>query len=216
MNAVLEHPLCGGSDPRRPPRRGHVVTHLMEDGARPDGAELARLIVRIASEQDRQAFARLYAYFAPRLHAFLRKSGLPANTAEEIAQEVMLSVWRKAGYFDPARAGAATWIFTIARNLRIDHLRRNRVVATAESAVPDEEGTAPSGEALLLTSEREASVRAAMQTLSDDQATVLRLSFFNDKAHSEIAAELGLPLGTVKSRVRLALGRLRALLEDKS
>ncbi len=216
MNAVLEYPPRGEPHPRPSPELGHVVTRLMEDGAPPDRAELARLIVRIASDQDRQAFARLYAYFAPRVHAFLRKSGLPANAAEEVAQEVMLSVWRKASYFDPDRAGAATWIFTIARNLRIDHLRRHRVAAAAENGVTEEVETAPSGEVLLLASEREAHVRAAMLTLSDEQATVLRLSFFDDKAHSEIASTLGLPLGTVKSRVRLALGRLRALLEDKS
>ncbi|MCJ8142591.1 sigma-70 family RNA polymerase sigma factor [Ancylobacter sp. A5.8] len=185
----------------------------MEDGAAPDGREFARLITVVAADRDRQAFARLYSHFAPRVTAFLRKSGLPANTAEEIAQEVMLSVWRKAAYFDPARAGAATWIFTIARNLRIDHLRRARSAATAEQAPPADSETAPSGEVLLLASEREAAVRAALKALSDEQALVLRLSFFGDKAHSEIARELGLPLGTVKSRVRLALGRLRTLLE---
>ncbi|WP_371348121.1 sigma-70 family RNA polymerase sigma factor [Ancylobacter sp. IITR112] len=184
----------------------------MKDDGVPDGDELARLIVKVAGERDRQAYARLYSYFAPRLNAFLRRSGLPPNTAEEIAQEVMLSVWRKASYFDPARAGAATWIFTIARNLRIDHLRRVRTAAAGEDE-PVEVETAPSGETLLLTAEREARVREALKTLSDEQATVLRLSFFSEKAHSEIARELGLPLGTVKSRVRLALGRLRVLLE---
>ncbi|MDR6951508.1 RNA polymerase sigma-70 factor (ECF subfamily) [Ancylobacter sp. 3268] len=192
------------------------MTHLTEGNAMPDGCELARLILKIAAERDRQAFARLYQHFAPRVTAFLRKSGLPANTAEEIAQETMLSVWRKASYFDPARAGAATWIFTIARNLRVDHLRRVRVAAAAESAPPEEQEVAPSSEALLLATEQEARVRAALKALSDEQALVLRLSFFGDKAHSEIARELGLPLGTVKSRVRLALGRLRALLEGES
>lgn len=188
------------------------MTRLMKDDGVPDGDELARLIGKVATERDRQAYARLYSYFAPRLNAFLRRSGLPPNTAEEIAQEVMLSVWRKASYFDPARAGAATWIFTIARNLRIDHLRRLRTASAGEEE-PVEVETAPSGETLLLTAEREARVREALKTLSDEQATVLRLSFFSEKAHSEIARELGLPLGTVKSRVRLALGRLRVLLE---
>ncbi|WP_428031998.1 sigma-70 family RNA polymerase sigma factor [Ancylobacter sp.] len=192
------------------------MTRLTKEVAVPDGAELAGLIEKVALDRDRQAYARLYSYFAPRLNAFLRKSGLPANAAEEIVQEVMLSVWRKASYFDPSRAGAATWIFTIARNLRIDHLRRARVAAAAEHDEPEESETAPSGEALLLTAERERRVREALKTLSDEQATVLRLSFFSEKAHSEIARELGLPLGTVKSRVRLALGRLRVLLESQS
>lgn len=215
MNASLEHIRPTEPPAMSPQRRRPEVTRLMKDDGVPDGAELARLIDKVATERDRQAYARLYSYFAPRLNAFLRKSGLPPNTAEEIAQEVMLSVWRKASYFDPARAGAATWIFTIARNLRIDHLRRIRTAAASE----DEQGeveTAPSGETLLLTAEREARVREALKTLSDEQATVLRLSFFSEKPHSEIARELGLPLGTVKSRVRLALGRLRVLLEGQS
>ncbi|MFZ5779129.1 MAG: sigma-70 family RNA polymerase sigma factor [Pseudomonadota bacterium] len=189
---------------------------MLEDGSAPDGSEFARLIRKVAVDRDRQAYARLYSYFAPRVTAFLRKSGLPGNTAEEIAQEVMLAVWRKASYFDPSRAGAATWIFTIARNRRIDHLRRSRVAVALETDLPEESEPPPSGEAFLLAAEREASVRAALETLSEEQAMVVRLSFFSEKPHSEIARELGLPLGTVKSRVRLALGRLRTLLAGQS
>ncbi|MCS0503288.1 sigma-70 family RNA polymerase sigma factor [Ancylobacter sp. GSK1Z-4-2] len=216
MNALLDHARSAMPTGAPPARRGTVVTHLMEDEAVPDGDELAGLIRKVAQDRDRQAYARLYSYFAPRVNAFLRRSGLPANTAQEVAQEAMLNVWRKASYFDPARAGASTWIFTIARNQRIDHLRRARVASSAEGEVPVEEEPAPSGETLLLAAEREASVRAALKALSDEQALVVRLAFFGDKAHSEIARELGLPLGTVKSRVRLALGRLRALLEAQS
>lgn len=182
----------------------------------PSPEELNELILRIAGERDRRAYGRLYRHFAPRVTAFLRKSGLAPNVAEELAQETMLSIWRKASYFDPARAGASTWIFTIARNLRIDHFRRSRVVEVTQSEMPEESDPAPSGEVMLLTGEREARVRAALTALSEDQATVLRLSFFSEKAHSEIARELGIPLGTVKSRVRLALGRLRALLEGET
>lgn len=216
MNALLEHPRPGTSFGRPPARREAVVTHIAEDGAVPEGDELAGLISKVAHDGDRQAYGRLYSYFAPRVNAFLRKSGLPAAAAEEIAQETMLSVWRKASYFDPSRAGASTWIFTIARNQRIDHLRRAKVVSTAESDMPIEDDEAPSGEALLLAAEREIVVRTALKALSDEQAAVVRLSFFSDKPHSEIARELGLPLGTVKSRVRLALGRLRALLEAQT
>lgn len=211
MNALPEQ--VPPVEPAPSARRACMVRPLPDTDAAPGGAELARLLGRVAAERDRQAYARLYSYFAPRLNAFLRKSGLPANTAEELAQEAMLSVWRKASYFDPSRAGAATWVFTIARNLRIDHLRRTRVAASVGERAPEESGTAPSGEALLLVAEREKRVREALKALSDEQATVLRLSFFSEKPHSEIARELGLPLGTVKSRVRLALGRLRTLLE---
>lgn len=216
MNALFDHSRPETSSAPRLARQGAVVTHLLEEKPVPDGDDLAGLIRKVATERDRQAYARLYSYFAPRLNAFLRKSGLPPGAAEEIAQETMLSVWRKASYFDPARAGASTWIFTIARNQRIDHLRRIRVASAAENEMPPEDDVAPSGEALLLTAERETRVRAALTSLSEEQATVVRLSFFSDKPHSEIARELGLPLGTVKSRVRLALGRLRALLEAQS
>lgn len=214
MNALLDHNQTDAT--RAGGRRGSAVTRLMDDDAAPDGGTLAALIRRVATERDRQAYARLYSYFAPRVNAFLRKAGLPPGAAEEVAQETMLAVWRKASYFDPSRAGASTWIFTIARNQRIDHLRRLKTASTAESEAPAEDDQAPSGEALMLCAEREASVRAALQALSEEQATVVRLSFFSDKPHSEIARELGLPLGTVKSRVRLALGRLRALLESAS
>lgn len=214
MNALLE-PASVRSASSSSARRGATVTRFMQDDAAPDGGELATLLRKVATEQDRQAYARLYSYFAPRVTAFLRKSGLSPSAAEEVAQEVMLAVWRKASYFDPARAGVATWVFTIARNQRIDHARRAKVTATAEAAPVEDDEVAPSGETLLLLAEREASVRAALRSLSEEQATIVRLSFFSEKAHSEIAQELSLPLGTVKSRVRLALGRLRALLEGQ-
>ncbi|WP_081434070.1 sigma-70 family RNA polymerase sigma factor [Azorhizobium caulinodans] len=172
------------------------------------------MILAIAERQDRAAFAALFKHFAPRLKTFLMRSGLSATAAEEIAQETMLSVWRKAGYFDPAKAGAATWIFTIARNLKIDALRRERPVAQLPTEAEDTPDEAPNGEALVLAQEREDKVRAALSRLSADQANIVRLSFFQDKPHAQIAKELGIPLGTAKSRVRLALARLRALLED--
>lgn len=215
MNTAPEPTRLKIANPSRS-QRGARVSHLIQDNAMPDGSELAELVRRVAADQDRQAYARLYTYFAPRVTAFLRKSGLPDNAAEEVAQEVMLSVWRKASYFDPERAAVSTWIFTIARNQRIDHARRQKGVATADYASAGDDEVAPSGEVLLLSAERDALVRAALQALSAEQAAIVRLSFFSEKAHSEIAQELSLPLGTVKSRVRLALGRLRTLLEGQS
>ncbi|WP_369807098.1 sigma-70 family RNA polymerase sigma factor [Ancylobacter radicis] len=191
------------------------MTDVALGGAMPNGEELDRLIQLIASERDKQAFALLYKHFAPRLKAFLLRQGLAASVAEELAQETMLSVWRKASYFDPQRAGAATWIFTIARNLRIDHLRRDRSVSTPDPESEDTVDDGETGEAFVLRAEREERLRTAMKSLSPEQAAIVRLSFFNDKPHSEIASELGLPLGTVKSRVRLALGKLRTLLEGQ-
>ncbi|TCT06926.1 sigma-70 family RNA polymerase sigma factor [Aquabacter spiritensis] len=183
-----------------------------QDGVLPT-AELGRLIGVIAAQRDREAFTQVYRHYAPRLKSFFLRGGMAANMAEELAQETMLQVWRKAYLFDPARAGPGTWIFTIAKNLRIDALRRQRVATDDDADLADAPDDAPSGEAVLLASEREARVRSALASLSAEQAKIVQLSFFGDKAHAEIARELGIPLGTVKSRVRLALGKLRALLE---
>lgn len=181
----------------------------------PNGEEFDRLITLIAASRDKQAFALLYKHFAPRLKAFLLRSGLATAVAEELAQETMLSVWRKATYFDPQRAGAATWIFTIARNLRIDHLRRDRSTPSPDVEPEETVDDVQTGEAFVIRAEREERLRIAMKSLSPEQAAIVRLSFFNEKPHSEIASELGLPLGTVKSRVRLALGKLRTMLEGE-
>ena len=180
----------------------------------PEGAR--HLLVAVARGRDREAFAALFAFYAPRLKAFMMRSGMAASAAEDVAQETMLLVWKKASYFDPARAGVSTWIFTIGRNVRIDRLRReSRPAAAAAAFDPSDQPDSPvSGEAAVMTAEREERVRSAIAMLSPEQADILRLSFFGDKPQSEIASELGIPLGTVKSRVRLALGRLRLILDD--
>lgn len=181
----------------------------------PSPEELTSLIDAVAREQDRNAFARLFGYFAPRVKSFLMRSGLADSAAEEVTQEVMIAVWRKASYFDPGKAGASTWVFTIARNQRIDRLRRTRSRTGDNLPDPtDESDVRPSGEDIAILAEREEGVRKALAALPSEQATIVRLSFFAEKPHSEIARELGIPLGTVKSRVRLALNRLRALLDN--
>ena len=177
-------------------------------------AELARLIEAVAARQDRAAFAALFDHFAPRIKAFLMRGNTPAAAAEELAQEALLTVWRKASQFDRQRAGASSWIFAIARNLRIDSARREmRGKVLDLEANEDAEPPAPP-DAELLASEREQRVRAALVHLTDEQLRVVRLSFFDGKAHGDIAAELELPLGTVKSRIRLAMNRLRDVLGD--
>lgn len=178
---------------------------------------LIDLIVAVAQRQDREAFAQLFAYFAPRVKSFLMRSGLDAPAAEDLAQDVMITVWRKASYFDPALSGASTWVFTIARNRKIDRLRHMRARPVDILNDPsDARDTPPSAEELALMSEREERVRRAVASLSREQGAIVQLSFFSEKPHAEIARELGIPLGTVKSRVRLALTRLRALLDSDS
>jgi RNA polymerase sigma-70 factor, ECF subfamily len=168
------------------------------------------LIVAVAARHDRESFQLLFLHFAPRVKSYLLRLGMAGQMADELAQETLLMVWRKADRFDPARASAATWIFTIARNLRIDHLRRGKLPSDYYVA---EEFTPSAGDDYL-AAERDEKVSQALKTLPPDQAEVIRLSFFEEKPHPVIAAQLGIPLGTVKSRVRLAMNRLRATLED--
>ncbi|MEA1674905.1 sigma-70 family RNA polymerase sigma factor [Nitrospirillum sp. BR 11163] len=173
----------------------------------------ARHLRAIATQGDRAAFSALFRHYAPRIKSYLLTTGLPAMEAEELAQEAMLIVWRKAAIFDPSRAHAATWIFTIARNLRIDAARRSRA---AEAAVAQESLTPPEPEPaddLVFATEAADRLRATLDTLPPDQLAVVRLSFFEDAPHPDIARRLGIPLGTVKSRLRLAMVRLRGLID---
>lgn len=178
-----------------------------------DRSEAADLIVRIARTQDRSAFVELFEHFAPRVKSYMLRCGAAPEAAEELAQEALLAVWRKADQYDPERSGASTWIFTIARNLRIDALRRERRPVIADDP-SDESETEPAPDVLLACAQRDERLREAVTELPRDQAEVVRLAFFDDRTHVEIAGQLDLPLGTVKSRMRLALGRLRRLLED--
>ncbi len=184
-------------------------------GMTPGAEQYGLLIQAVASRRDREAFAQLFEYFAPRLKAYLMKAGAPAGAAEDFAQDAMLTVWRKADLFDPTRASAATWIFTIARNRRLDVLRReSRALPVPEIALAAEEPERPDDHPSNI--EQAGLLREAMQHLSPDQIEVLRLAFFLDNPHSEIARQLDLPLGTVKSRIRKAMIKLRTLLEPSS
>lgn len=173
-----------------------------------------RLLQAVGADRDRKAFAALFQHFAPRIKSYLMRFGTAANMAEEFAQETMLIVWQKAASFDPARAGASVWIFTIARNLRIDHIRREKSAAKYEPDPSDEPDLPPPSDVFVLASEREDRVRNALKSLSEEQAKIVQMSFFSEKPHAEIARDLGIPLGTVKSRIRLAMDRLRNLLGD--
>ncbi len=172
------------------------------------------LLRRIAIDRDSEAFQELFEQFAPKVKAVLIRQGADPATAEEIAQETMLTVWRKANYYVESRGNAATWVFTIARNLRIDRLRRQKGWAevdedlanhVAEDTPPDEQ---------LMQTEIQELVNEALKDLPPDQMQVIRLSYMEGLSQSEIANKLSLPLGTVKSRMRLAYQRLRKAFEE--
>lgn len=180
--------------------------------AQPD---FAGLIEKIAEHKDREAFAALFTHFAPRLKGYLLRLGATDGQAEEVLQDALLTVWRKAHLFDRKKAAASTWIFTIARNRRIDILRRRKfpeIEAEDPSMAPDP----PSHPDEEVIGMREAdAVRGALEKLPDEQRELVRLAFYNGWSHSKIAADTNLPLGTVKSRLRLAFSRLRNELEGR-
>lgn len=167
----------------------------------------ANCIVRIRDSQDRAAFSDLFEHFAPRVKAFLMRSGSDATLAEECTQEVMATLWQKAHLFDPSRASAATWIFTIARNRKIDAIRKMKRPEPED--LPWSMDNEPDQEDILALQQETKRLEAAINALPKKQRELIRKAYFGDFTHSEIAAETGLPLGTIKSRIRLALDRLR-------
>lgn len=173
---------------------------------RTEGPWLAEMRA-LRDSRDRAAFAALFGHFAPRIKAFLIKSGAEPGVAEDCAQDVMVTVWRKAHLFDPGRASVATWIFTIARNRRIDILRRDRRPEPEDLPWgPEPERDQAEVVALQQDSEK---LAEAMASLPEKQRVLIEKAFFGDLSHREIAEVTGLPLGTIKSRIRLALDRLR-------
>ena len=179
-----------------------------------DATRLNALVLMVGRTRDAGAFKELFDHFGPRVKGYLMRLGCSPAIAEDLAQEAMLTVWRKAGLFDSEKASASTWIFTIARNLRIDAVRKERR--------PELDATDPTFQ---LAPERpadesvdwaqaEGRLHQALARLPSEQAQIIELSFLADKPHSAIAEELGLPLGTVKSRIRLAMARLRSALGE--
>ena len=177
------------------------------DGRLNDEPDWTALVLRVRDHGDRAAFAALFRHFAPRVKAFLMKSGASSALAEECAQDVMATLWQKAALFDPTRASVATWVFTIARNRRIDALRKARRPEPEELPWGPEDEADP-GEAMALQ-EDVSRLGKALAGLPEKQRALIEKAYFGDLSHSEIAAETGLPLGTIKSRIRLALDRLR-------
>jgi RNA polymerase sigma-70 factor (ECF subfamily) len=198
--------------PRVPKMRTASVTKV------PTGLDqgtINDLMARVGLDRDVQAFERLYRYFFPKVRSYMFQVAKDRSVADELAQEAMAAVWRKAHLFDPERGQASTWIFAVARNLRIDALRRGpRPDFDAEdpSLIPE---PVEHADAAYLRRESAETVRNAIKDLNSDQLQVLKMSYFEDMPHSAIATALGIPIGTVKSRIRMACERLRVSLREK-
>jgi RNA polymerase sigma-70 factor (ECF subfamily) len=179
------------------------------EGAR----ELDELVLKVGRSRDREAFVSLYKHFAPRVKAYLLRLGADDTAAEEATQETMLSLWRRADSFDPSQAGAGTWVFTIARNRRIDLIRRERRPEADERAAENVADPAEPADQTIAAAERDQRVRVALEVLPREQAALIEMAYYQDLTQTAIAAKTGLPLGTVKSRFRLAFARLKRALE---
>ena len=200
--------------PRRRPYVARANSRHQADRVTTDLAEdWTALLIAVRDQQDRAAFAALFQHFAPRIKGFLVKSGTPHALAEECAQDVMATLWQKAQLFDPSRASVATWVFTIARNRRIDMARR------AARPEPEDLPWGPEAEPdqhdLLELAQETALLGDALARLPQAQRALIEKAFYGDLSHSEIAEETGLPMGTVKSRIRLALDKLRQTFEGE-
>lgn len=177
--------------------------------------DFAALVAAVARERDREAFTRLFDHFAPRLKAYLLRLGSEGGHAEEITQEVMITLWHKAALFDPQKSSLGTWLYRIARNRRIDGLRRDRLDLVDPQEDLFDIAEDPETDRMLDQQQREEVLRRALESLPAEQLVLVRLAFFDSLSHSEIAEKTGLPLGTVKSRLRLAFTRLRRALEQE-
>jgi RNA polymerase sigma-70 factor (ECF subfamily) len=176
---------------------------------------MSELLSRIATDRSDAAFRKLFEDYGPRIRSYMMRQGADTAVAEELAQETLLTVWRKAALYSADKGSATTWIFTIARNLRIDRLRREtpwqELTDEHAASIPSDD-VAP--DVAASERQRQARVRAVLRELPPDQLEVVTLAFIDGLSHSDIAGRLNLPLGTVKSRIRLAYQKVRAALED--
>lgn len=178
----------------------------------PEVSEQTKWMISVRDKRDRAAFALLFDFFAPRLKGFIMRSGTPAHQAEEIVQDVMLTLWRKADTFDPHRAQVSGWIYQIARNRQIDIVRKENRPMPEE--LREEPGAEPDAGQILGIEQEAAQVKKALAKLKPEQREIIEKAYFGDQTHQEISVQTGIALGTIKSRIRLGLERLRHELKD--
>ena len=207
---IIEVPFAAARRPAPIVRRNGTIARQPLD---PATAGRHQPLLASVTRRDTSAFLVLFNYYAPRLKAYMKKLGTSDELAEELAQDVMFTVWRKADTYDPAKSAVSSWLFTIARNLRIDALRRDQrqtIDVTDPTLVP---APLPAPDANIQAAQQEKQIRAVLGALPQEQAQVVTLAFYQNQSHGEIAAALSIPLGTVKSRMRLAFQRIREALE---
>lgn len=197
----------------------NVSTKSKETGPLSDLSQnIARDMRQVSEDRDREAFSRLYDHFAPMIRAFCYKSNPGARLlADEVVQDVMLKIWQKAGQFDDQKASINTWIYTLTRNCRIDYLRKNGKHVSDIDPEPIWDSLVDENENLLASVQlaRQSSVlNEKLAKLSSDQRQILSKVYLEGKTQQETADELDIPLGTVKSRTRLALQRMSMLMGE--
>ena len=175
--------------------------------------ELSSSIELIGKNQDKSAFSNIFRYFAPRLKSFLVKAGSTDMQAEEVIQEVMIAIWTKSSTYDSSKSSVSTWVYTIARNKRIDKIRKEKRHYLSESDEGLEIPVDSTQEREIFSAQISNSLKKYMSNLPEEQSRLLKLSYFYNKTHADISEELKIPLGTVKSRIRLALTKMRHLVE---
>ena len=175
---------------------------------------LAQWLSAVAISRDKKAFGYLFDHLAPKIKGFLRKNGTPEHLLDDLTQEVMIKLWRYAGHFDQKKGKVTTWVFTIARNARIDLIRKeNRPEPDINDPALVKEDPRGSDD-ILLAKQNSTRISEAIDELPDEQQEILKYAFYEEKSHAEIATQTGLPLGTVKSRIRLAFQRLKKTLTE--
>lgn len=200
-------------------RVGAIAGKTMDDkkpsASPPDGpCEQTQWLIAVRDQRDKAAFARLYDHFVPRLKGMLVRSGMSSAAAEDVVQDVMLTIWHKAHLYDESRARASAWIYRIARNRQIDVIRRRPRPVPDEMVAEAETREVREADAVVGLEQEAAQLREALETLPEAQREIIERAYVGELTQAEIREATGLALGTIKSRIRLALEKLRHELRD--
>lgn len=213
--ATLQDTEIGPGPMPGPPRsrttQGRTMTPQGQETG--DYSQQTLWLLAVRDQRDKQAFAQLFDHYAPRLRAMLMRSGMSAAVTDDLVQEVLLTTWQKAAQFDPTRAQASAWIYRIARNRQIDLIRRERR-PMPDAVMAGEEDSEPDASQMLALDQETGKLREALERLTPDQRAMIEQAYLGDLTHTEIRQRTGLPLGTIKSRIRLGLERLRHELKE--